>query len=129
MEQNITFSYDFEISKESLKNVLLSIENGTLKLGQATSYFIKMGLSSLTLLENAFKTVDFNFDKQTIVFLDKLLPQIKQTTQKDYEVYCLLVGTYFCWCAVKCYNAYFATFNNAFCLILNNKAYKPKRLI
>ena len=129
MEQNLTFSYDFEITKESLKTVLINIENGTYKLGQATSYFVKMGLSSLTLLENAFKTIDFNFDKQIIMFLDKLLPQIKQTAQKDYEVYCLLIGAYFAWCAVKCYGAYFATFNDAFCLILNNKAYSPKHLV
>lgn len=129
MEQEITFSYNFEISKSSLNNCLAEIENNSLIVGEATKYYIKLGLASLTLLENAFKSVDFNFNQNTLQFLDKLMPQIKNTSQKDYNVYCNLLGAYFGWCVVKNFNAYFATYSNSFCLILNNKAYSPKHLI
>ena len=88
-----------------------------------------MALASLTLLENAYKSVNFNFQEETLSFLDGLIPQIKQCSQKDYDAYTSLLGAYFGWCAVKKYNAYFATYNNTFCLILNNKAYSPKHLI
>ena len=86
-----------------------------------------MGLASLTLLENAFKGIDFNFSKSTLNFLQKLFYQISNS--KDYNVYCELLGAYFSWCAVKEYNAYFATYDNNYCLITKNKAYSPKHLI
>ena len=127
--QEISFSYGFEISKLSLQNCLREIENSSSNLGEASKYYIKMGLASLTLLENAFKGVDFNFNQNTLQFLNKLFSQIKQSSQKDYNVYCELLGSYFGWCAVKKYNAYFATYENTFCLIVNNKVYSPKHII
>ena len=129
MEQEISFSFNFEISKSSLQNCLVQLKNNTLNLGEASKYYIKMGLASLTLLENAFKGVDFNFNQNTLQFLNKLFPQIKQSSQKDYNVYCELLGAYFGWCAVKAFNAYFATYQNNYCLILNDKVYSPKHLI
>ena len=127
--QDISFTYDFEISKNNLKKVLFEIENGIRKFGLATEYYIKMGLASLTLLENAFKGVDFNFTPLTLENIDKLFGQLKNTNEKDFDVYCQLIGAYFGWCAVKEYNCYFATYNDTYCLIYNNKAFSPQHLV
>ena len=70
---------------------LIDLENNTKKVGDATSYYIKMALASLTLLENAYKSVNFNFQEETLSFLDGLIPQIKQCSQKDYDAYTSLI--------------------------------------
>lgn len=128
--QNIQFYYDFEISKNGLKKCFEDIAKNNSKYGNATVYYIQMGLASLTLLENAFKGINFNFEESTLNCVQQLCEQIKQVkSEKDYLTYCQILGAYVGWCAVKKYKAYFATIDNNFMLICNNKAFNLTAII
>ena len=133
------FFYDFEISKQGLLNCLHTItseQNSKAKTyGNATSFFVQMGVASLTLLENAFKCAVFNFDENSLVFVQKLLEEIcyqfenKNISENSYVTYLQLLGAYFGWCVVKKHKAYFATVEKEKVLVLNNKIYNPTLIV
>lgn len=128
--QNIQFFYDFEISKNGLNNCLQDIAKNNSKYGKATVFYVQMGLASLTLLENAFKGANFNFEENSLIQVQQLCTEIKNVkNEKDYFTYCQILGAYLGWCAVKRYNAYFATIDNQYALICNNKAFNLTALI
>ena len=129
------FFYDFEISKQGLLSCLNLIaddkENNKKTYGDATSFFVQMGLASLTLLENAYKGVSFNFQESSLKFVSNLCAEISsqlksnKISQQSYVTYLQLLGAYFGWCCIKKYKGYFATLDNQKVLVINNKAYNP----
>ena len=129
--ENINFYYDFEISKQGLNDCLNEISN----YGDATIFYVQMGLASLTLLENAYKGIVFNFQENSLTCVNQLCTEIyrqltnKLINEKSYLTYLQLLGAYLGWCVVKKYKAYFATVNNQKLLIHNNKAYNPTLII
>lgn len=134
--ENLEFFYDFEISKQGLTNCLNIMENQETKTyGDATVFYVQMGLASLTLLENAFKGVNFDFQPATLTQVELLLKEIfsqyneNKISQNSYLTYLQLLGAYFGWCSVKKYKAYFATVENQKLLILNNKSYNPTLIV
>ena len=137
--ENLQFFYDFEISKQGLLDCLNTIsadkQANKTTYGDATCYYVQMGLASITLLENAFKGVIFNFQESSLEFVNSLNAEIfnryseKLISEKDYLTYLQMLGAYFGWCAVKKYKAYFATFENQKVLVLNNKAFNPALIL